>query len=485
MTTRAVHWHEGMFLRPHHLQADQRHRALLAGRGEKWDCHYNWGLRSIELDPDALANYRLVVRALLARLPDGTLVAVPDDGDLPVVDLKEEFAHERRLTVYLAVPRYKEKGADVAADGVDGARSQLDTQRLEDENTGDNTQPVQVRRLNLRLLLSTHDHAGYDVLPVARLEKSDRAEAAPQLDRAYIPPVLACDAWGPLHDDILEVIYDWVGRKVELWATQVVGRNITFDSQAQGDAQIFGQLRVLNEAYALLGVLVFARGVHPLPAYLELNRLVGQLAVFGPARRPPALDLAGAGDEAKALPYDHDNLGECFRRVKRHIDQLLNAVEEPSYKERPFEGAGQRMQVVLEPDWLGSVYQMYVGVQSPLGEEECKKLLTRAGQLSMKIGSSNRVDEIYRLGLAGLKFEHSPRPPRALPERPGLIYFQVSRQSQEQEWQHVQQSLTLAIRLNENLIDGSIQGKKRLTIRTGGQGTWMEFTLYVTEQEKA
>ena len=25
MTTRAVHWHEGMFLRPHHFNAAQQH----------------------------------------------------------------------------------------------------------------------------------------------------------------------------------------------------------------------------------------------------------------------------------------------------------------------------------------------------------------------------------------------------------------------------------------------------------------------------
>src|SRR5438552_3397319 len=104
MTVRAVHWHEGMFLRPHHFQAVQRHWAHLLQLNGKWDQHYNWGLRSIEIDLDALANYRGVVRSLRARLRDGTLISIPEDGLLPVVDLKAAFERENAVTVFLAVP---------------------------------------------------------------------------------------------------------------------------------------------------------------------------------------------------------------------------------------------------------------------------------------------------------------------------------------------------------------------------------------------
>src|SRR5207244_9394696 len=73
--------------------------------------------------------------------------------------------------------------------------------------------------------------------------------------------------------------------------------------------------------------------------------------------------------------------------------------------------SGLRMQVSLEPAWLESIWQMFVGVQTTLGAEDCIRLLTRSGHqgLDMKIGSSERVDEIYRLGEAGLKFAHRDR----------------------------------------------------------------------------
>src|ERR1700722_3935838 len=184
MTTRAVHWHDGMFLRPHHFQTAGRYQDHVADRNEKWDLHFNWGLRAIEIDLDALTNFRFAVRSLKARLPDGTPVALPEDAVLPALDLKPAFEQEQRVTIFLAVPVLHLGKANVAATAsADGVRFLLQTQELEDENTGVNPQRVQVRVLNLKLLLSTQDQSGYEVLPIARIEKSPRAEASPQLDR--------------------------------------------------------------------------------------------------------------------------------------------------------------------------------------------------------------------------------------------------------------------------------------------------------------
>ena len=111
--------------------------------------------------------------------------------------------------------------------------------------------------------------------------------------------------------------------------------------------------------------------------------------------------------------------------------------------------------------------------------------LTKAGQLDMKIGSDKNVDTIFEQGRAGLKFTHTATPPRALPVRGGLIYFQVARESHQQEWLNVQKSLTLAIRLNEHRIAGDIQGQRVLTIKTANnQTTTLEFKLYVVPQEQ-
>src|SRR4051794_19096704 len=117
MTARPVHWHEGMFLRPHHFQAAQRHLAGEVARADHWDCHYNWGLRRFSLDADALANNRFVVRTLQVRMRDGTMVSLPEDGDVPALDLKPALAGAPTVTIFLALPLLHIGRANVGARG--------------------------------------------------------------------------------------------------------------------------------------------------------------------------------------------------------------------------------------------------------------------------------------------------------------------------------------------------------------------------------
>ncbi|MCI0381267.1 MAG: type VI secretion system baseplate subunit TssK [Gemmataceae bacterium] len=473
MTSPAVHWHEGMFLRPQHFQTAQRHWSQLLQHNVSWDNHYSWGLRSLELDLDALANYRCVVRSLEARLRDGTLVVISPEDTFPALNLRNAFERQSSVTVYLGVSVFHLGRPNVSAQGpADQARYVVDSLDLEDENSGQNPQSIPVRRLHVKLLLSGQPLAGYETLPLARLERSTRAEATPQLDEAYFPPVLACDAFRPLHANVLMSVFDRIGKKMELLADQVVSRGITFDSNSQGDAITFNQLRELNQAYTTLGVMAFARGIHPLLAYVELCRLAGQLAIFGKEPRPADLPA-----------YDHDDLAKCFFHVKQQIDTSLDIFVEPEYQERAFVGAGMRMQISLEPAWLESQWRMFLGVRSPIDVKECVGLLTQAGKLDMKIGSSARVDTIFRQGSAGLRFTHTAHPPRALPLPQGQAYFEVLRESTDAEWQQVRKSLSLAIRVNENLIAGNIQGQRVLTIRHGGQTVPLTFTLYVIATE--
>jgi len=468
MIAREVHWHDGMFLRPHHYQALQRHLAERASRDQHWDHHYNWGLRTVEIDTDALANYRLVIRRLDARWHDGTTLSVPDDSELAVIDLKPAFAEGRDITVYLAIASLHLGRPNITDNGRLDTRFKVDTQDLEDENTGLNPRPVSVRRLNARILLSGQDQTGYEIIPIARLTKSALSDGTPVLDQTFIPPLLATDAWKPLSDNILESICDRIGKKLELLSNLASTRGIGFGSNATGDSLILEQLRALNEVQAPLSVLIGAEKRHPLTMFVELSRIVGRLAIFDQGRQCPKLPR-----------YDHDDLGGCFYRMKQIIDGLLDLVVEPEYKERPFIGAGLRMQVTLEPAWLESGSRMYIGVRSDLDDEECIRLVTKAGELDMKVGSSDRVDSIFRLGEAGLTFTHAPHPPRVLPAHAGLIYFEINREARDLEWRNVEQSLTLAIRLNENLIAGNIQGERLLRVKTAQSTTSLEFSLYV------
>ncbi len=478
MSVPAVYWHEGMFLRPHHFQAAERHWADQLRLSGRLDVYHNWGVRTIDIDPDALRNYRFEVHRLEARLRDGTVITADrDHNPLPGLDLRatiDKLPPGGMADVLIGVPVLQLGRENAAAEAVSGAadtRYRIDAPRepIPDENTGQNPRLVQYRRLNPRLFTTAgEDTTGYETIPVARLERSAQVSAPPQLHPWYIPPVLACDAWTALGDGVVGQVYYRVGNMVKQLAQRVKDQRITFDSNAPEDRKIFERLRTLNEGYATFGVIARAAGVHPFLAYLELCRLAGRLAVFGKNPAIPDDDLP---------PYDHDDLGRCFFAVKRFIDELLTQDFDQGYEMRPFVGAGLRMRVGIEPAWLAPAAQVLVGVESPLPTAECTRLLT--GKLNMKIGAFERVDEIFRLGLRGLDFVPVPNPPRVLPPSTRLTYFQVNRDASRDEWEHVAQTYNLAIRLNERLLSGSIDGRQDVTIQADGRVATLRFTLYV------
>ncbi len=325
--------------------------------------------------------------------------------------------------------------------------------------------------------MDIQDHTGYEVLEIGQFKKATGADEAPQVDDLYIPPILACDAWKPLAEQILQAIYHHLSSRMDSLADKALTRGITFETQNPGDNKLLGKLAVLNEAVCVLNTLAFAEGVHPFTAYLELCRLVGQLAIFRDNHRSPV---------PKLPHYDHDDLGMCFYRVKCFLEEDSDTV---AYEEREFIGAGLRMQVTMEAKWLEPAWQLFVGVRSPLSAMRVIDLLTTPGELDMKIGSGNRVDQMFMRGIEGLEFTHAPQPPRVLPTLPDLTFFQVNRESQQSEWAHVQQSLALAIRVNDTRLDigpsGKLDGVRNLSLKAheGQAATNMQLSLFVVPGE--
>jgi type VI secretion system protein ImpJ len=467
-----------MFLRPHHFQAADRYWSDQVRQSGRFDVHYNWGLRAVGIDPGALRNYRFEVDRLEARLRDGTLVRAERGTDtaLDALDLKpavERLGPGETVDVLLAVPQLQIGRANAGGPGDPGVRYHVDGARepVPDENTGQYPSLVELRRINARLMTSDQNLTGYETVPVARVERSAQTAAPPQLHPWYIPPVLACDAWPPLAAGVVGEVYNRVGGLVKQLARQVQDQNIRLDSNAPEQRKIFERLRALNEGYAALGVVARADGVHPFTGYLELCRLAGKLAVFG---KTPALP-----DDLPA--YDHDDLGHCFYTVKRYIDDLLTQDFSQGYEMRGFVGDGLRMRVAIDPTWLAPACQLLVGVESPMPSDQCARLLT--GRLNMKIGALERVDDIFRVGQKGLDFVHDVKVPPVLPASAGsgghLTYFRINRDASKEEWSAVTQTYNLAIRMNQSLLVGSIDGRSDVTIQAEGKTATMRFTLYV------
>ncbi len=440
-------------------------------------------MQVLEFSKEALANHHFQVHSLKARMPDGTLVALeagnePDRLELKStfaalqgegVDLAEAFGREATVKVYLAVPKLQLGRANVGyADQSDHARYIETEQAAQDESRGGGDQSIQVRALNARLLLSTQDLSGYDLLPIAQLRRASEEQAVPRLDPDYIPPVISLTAWPPLGRDIVRAIYDIIGQKIEVLSQQIANRGIGLEGRDPGDLDRIMMLGELNQAYSTLAVLAFAQGVHPFVAYVELCRIVGQLSIFTPERR--ATDIPA---------YDHDDLAGIFQHVRQRIERLINLVRDYEFEQRYFVGVGLGMQVTLEPKWFNSDWQWYIGVnKGDIPEQECRELLS-AGQLDWKFGSSRQVEILFKHRAEGLRLILVDRTIRALPSRGEWIYYEVDRKDSP-AWRDVQETQTLAMRLRDTLIVNRdrLQGERRLEVSLRGKRATLQFALF-------
>ncbi|WP_169978657.1 type VI secretion system baseplate subunit TssK [Tautonia rosea] len=439
MSKRAVHWYEGMFLKPHHFQAaDRFHRDRLR-ESEDWLHPHNWGLRSLEIDPDAIANFTFILRSCQARFRDGTTLNVPGEATVDPLDLRPILSAHPEATISLAVPTWQPGRANVAlSSSADGPRYVIDAVDQPDENTGGDEEGIEFRRVQARLLASHVDPTGYETLPLARVSRSASADAPPRIVRSYTPPILGLDGWEPLNDEV-QSVFQMLRAWIDQEASYLVGRKITFESQVIGESDRILKLSAVNGAFSAMQSVLFTRGLHPIHVYIELCRLLGHLSIFDDARRP--IDVPN---------YDHDDIGPIYARVIAEIRRLIGGGRGPEWTKRYFQLEGRRFQVHLDADWLRETTKLYIGVETvELNDAECDELMRGT---NWKLGAGEQVGEIFRQGQSGLGLQPLNRIPPALPRN--VVYFEV--QKKEPYWRDVLRTRTLGLRFN--LEGGSFLG---------------------------
>ena len=469
----AVHWYEGMFLRPQHFQAADRHWGDELARAVQWRQPYAYGLRSCEVSADALAAYQFQLNGCRAAMRDGTLTELTQSLR---IDLRPVFQSHSEVTVYLAVPKLVLGRKNAAEERGGDARRTAYRRELPDENLAGPDQEIDLVELNARLMLSTESVEGFEVLPVARVRRSGSEEATPELDRDYFPPSLAIEAWPELQIGVVRAVYDLIGGKIEVLSQRVAERGLNLTSQEPGDLDDLLMLHELNQAWASLHTLTHGHGIHPFAAYRELCRVVGQLYLFHPSRRiDPQLPA-----------YDHDDLARVFRWLQRRISELLGSAKKLDYEQRFFVGTERGMQVTLDPKWLGAEWQWFVGVHGENISEQTTRELLRPGTLNWKMGSAQQVDLLFKHNMPDVKsIEPTETRPRALPAQRGWLYFEVHREGPA--WKDVFATQTLAMRFTDRIIGNldRLAGQRRLEVITGDKRAVLEFALFAVPRAHA
>lgn len=427
-----VVWSKGMFLTPQHFQQQDLGWDELIHFRFNASNFANWGVASLRLDEEALANGTFVVDSASGVFPDGLVFDIPASDARPLSRLVGEFfpSNQATLDVYLALPERQDRVrnfSQVSPNARPTTRWIAETISAVDETEGREEKPLELARKNFRLVFEGESLDGLSTLRIARLTRNSANQyvrhpqfVAPCLDFRTSPYLQAM-----------------LKQQVEILATR--GSTLMSHRRERGVDQAdfnavevvdYWELHTINTHLPELKHLANVRGGHPEALYLSLLRLVG------------GLGTVTLSDTFAGLPdYNHDDLGVCFAGLHERLRSLLER--------------GGRTKCIVIPlipgdrlTWSGRIpedsyfqnSQFYLSVAADIPVSELIPRFTRLGRVC---GPAD-IDQLVRRALTGLDLLHQPTPPQTLPVRMGNEYFRLS-PNPRNLWDGVTQSRTLTV----------------------------------------
>jgi len=421
-----VVWTEGMFLQPQHFQQHDRHVESQLRARVTSGIAYTWGFTSLLLDEPALAMGKLVITSASGVMPDGTAFHFPaSDPPPPGLDIAADVRNE---AVVLALALQQQGRIETDAEetpGPPGPRYTDSELEIGDSNaSAARDAPVQIGRLNLRLMLARDSSEAFATLGVARIVER-RADNRLTLDTQYVPPMLHALAQ-PILDGNDRELHGLLRQRAETLAARMAqpGRS------GVGEIVDFLLLEAVNRSEPVFAHLRRITLLHPERLYTDCFALAGDLATFRDRRRP-----------ADFPEYQHDDLAKTFKPVIDSLRQSLSTVLEQNaipieLQERKF---GIRVALVSDAELRRTAsFVLAVNAQIP------SEALRQRFPAQIKIGPVELIRDLVTRQLPGVSIRALPVAPRQIPFHAGFSYFELDTQHNE-VWKQLEVSGGLAM----------------------------------------
>lgn len=412
MRTNKVVWSEGLFLRPQLFQQQERYFEYYAHKRASTLSPFFWGFSQYEIDREALAYGKLVLRSAVGVLPDGTPFDVPDHADLPepLTILPEHLGK----MLYLAVPLRLDNSDETLFTQHDSsslARFRAREVDLCDTNTiRQGPKPVQLAMLRLKLVTESEMTESWIGLPLTRVKAIQPDGSILLHTDEYIPPVTGYAA-----NPLLREWLTHLNGLVKMRAAMLANRLSTSDGKASASAEVVDYLllQIFNKYEPILDHLRHIPELPPIVLYEELAKLAGELSTFvrTKTRRP------------KAAPgYDHAGLYSSIRPLVDDVHDLLNQILVRAGQLIDLRAKGNGIwSAAILPNELQSFSNLVLAVHAQLPMD----VLQQQFQAQVKISAPQQLHELVRSHLPGLVLQGLPVPPRQIPYSTGNVYFEL------------------------------------------------------------
>lgn len=423
-----VIWTEGMFLQPQHFQQQDRFLTRLVESRVRQGVGHAWGFHSLAIDEAALHQGKLALASAFGAFRDGTPFSLPDDDPAPLaIDIPRDMRGERVLLgIALNRPGVVESDVEGASSSmpVRYAASEID---VADTNAATlRPAPLQIGRINARLLLERDANEGFSCLGVARVTER-RADGRVVLDPGYMPPLLHVPGH-PAADGLLREIVGLLHQRGEALAATLAqpGRS------GVGEVTDFLLLQLCNRYEPQLVHAQRLPVFHAERLYATLLALAGELSTFGLTKRPAALPV-----------YDHDDPAPCFQAVMADLRQSLSMVRVRAAVPIELQERKHGVRVALIPDVdLQRNAAFVLAANAQVSSEQLRSRLP--GQV--KIGPVERFRDLVSLALPGIGVHPLAVAPRQIPFHAGFSYFELDTKGNDL-WRQLENSAGLALHL--------------------------------------
>lgn len=371
----AIRWKEGMLLAPQHFQQLARRQEELLAYQTGAAHPYAWGVRTLTIDPDALARGWFRVAELEAILPDGLVVTLAEqslEADLSGhKDALEAAGGSNGIHVYLAVRRWRSGAGSVVGD--EGRYEVSAGDPVLDENTGEGEQRVERLRPRLMLRITDEPSGDYVRLPLARVAYRDNQ----YLLTPYEAPCLAA----PAESTLGKIVADLASR---LWAKA----KYLAEGRTAQRLETRMKIQALVSGLPVLEEILYAESPHPRELYLTLCSVAGSLGFLRDNPMPPELPR-----------YDHTDLLATFRKADQVLTSVLEEGISEQYLDYVFELEKQRnvFYLYFEPAWQDRDLLLGVRRRAGQSDRELQEWMDEA-----LIGSQSFVTEMQKSRILGI-----------------------------------------------------------------------------------
>lgn len=402
-------WSEGLFLRPQHLQQQERYFERLVEERAGDLLRHSWGFLELDIDRELLAIGKLALRRARGVFPDGTPFSMPDEDALPTP--LEVPPQTRDQTVFLGLPVRRTDALEISRTD---AGAQLVRYALREWEARDVTREssdraaLEVGCVKPHLLLDAMPLDDFAYVPLARIleHRSDRQIL---LDDRFMPTALDIAACPPLAGYLAELL-GMIRQHADATSQLVAG------TRAGGVAEMADLLRLqaLNRFEGPLRHFAQVRPVHPEELYTTLLGLCGDLATLAQQNRrlPP---LPG---------YVHGDLRASFEPVMNLVRHYLSEAGPSRVTALEVKEMQRGYFKAKVPD--GALFEtasFFLAAKASVPADGIRRTFPGTA----KVAPTLRLQEYVEGQWAGIRLMPLSMLPPQLPFYAGYVYFELDR----------------------------------------------------------